>query len=180
MQISAQQMMFSKLVNCYMYLCNIISLILSIKILKKLYVWKLCSMILNLRRCGAFQLKYSKSCDGKKEFFTLMRCIRLVLSVGLSHQYKNMPNWYNKAVSTLKAISNIIAQAQKPATDDAMFTLIFSSKFYVQVFWNVLFLIVTSEFCRAFKIKYLRDYAERKEYLNSDPPLGVKNSFFSS
>ena len=84
----------------------------------------------------------------------MMLCIRLVPSVGLSHQYKNMPNWYNKAVSTLKAISNITAQAQKPATDDAMYSLISLSKIYKQVFWNLLFLIVTSGFCGAFQIKY--------------------------
>ena len=33
-----------------------------------------------------------------------------------------MLNWYNKAVSALKAISNINTPAQKYATDDAMYT----------------------------------------------------------
>ena len=71
MQISAQPMKFSRLVICYMYLCNIITLILSLKNVRVFMFCKLCSMIFNLRPCGAFQVKYFKSYDEKKEFFTV-------------------------------------------------------------------------------------------------------------
>ena len=43
---------------------------------------------------------------------------------------KNIPNWDNKAVSVLRAISNINAPAQKHATDDAMYTALFFGIYY--------------------------------------------------
>ena len=64
---------------------------------------------------------------------------------------KNKPNWNNKAVSALEAISNVTAPAQKHATDDAVYTALFNCTAVSKI--NLARMMLTIDNSRTFGFK---------------------------